>query len=290
MSLFTSRKVPVPMAVEPPRLDLSGPILKRAFETLVAGSEKQGGVEQWIDALKLKSRMIQQAFSQGHPADMPLESFKSVCAFMSSVRRRVGPYLEQPAWNDMVEAIAELVESEKSDLTVDQRIADFWARFPQDKKHRWVKDLAAEILHGMEPERYPLMLRWVWDRQANTGVIREIWFDDNIDNITLNVPDGFETCLVLREELSQFLTDNGVFRDVLWYVDMLCAKVYADYISAQGGLYLRADFSAPSDPLEHTRRLLGLDGVRARSGRTRLKAVDGEAFVIEDDNLLESSN
>ena len=95
-----------------PRLDLSGPILKRAFETLVAGTESQGGIEQWIDALKLKSRMIQQALGQGHPADLPLETFKSLCAFMASVRRRVGPYLEKPAWDDMVAALAELVDRE----------------------------------------------------------------------------------------------------------------------------------------------------------------------------------
>ena len=290
MSLFASRKVPVPLDVEPPRLDLSGPILKQAFETLVAGSEKQGGVEQWIDALKLKSRMIQQAFSQGHPADMPLESFKSVCAFMSSVRRRVGPYLEQPAWSDMLEALAELLDREREALPVDERLAAFCAHFPQDSKHRWVRDLAAEILHGMDPERYPLMCRWVWDRKANTGVIREIWFDDNVDNMTLDVPDGYDTYLVLRQELSQFLSDNGVFRDMTWYVDLLCAKVYGDYIAAQGGLYLRADFSAPEDPMLHTRRLLGLDGVSARSGRTRLKAINGEAFVIEDGNLLEREN
>jgi len=290
VSLFASRKVPVPLAVEPPRLDLSGPILRHAFETLVAGSEKQGGVEQWIDALKLKSRMIQQAFSQGHPADLPLESFKSVCAFMSSVRRRVGPYLEQPAWNDMVEALAELLDREREALPVDERLAAFCAHFPQDSKHRWVRDLATEILHGMDPERYPLMCRWVWDRKANTGVIREVWFDDNIDNMTLDVPDGYDTYLVLRQELSQFLSENGVFRDMTWYVDLLCAKVYGDYIAAQGGLYLRADFSAPEDPMLHTRRLLGLDGVSARSGRTRLKAINGEAFVIEDGNLLEREN
>jgi hypothetical protein len=66
---------------------------------------------------------------------------------------------------------------------------------------------------------------------------------------------------------------------------MLCAKVYADYIAAQGGVYLRADFSAPRDPMEHTRRLLGLDGVRPGSGRTRLKAISGEAFVIDDTTL-----
>ena len=174
--------------------------------------------------------------------------------------------------------------------TTDQRLADFCSGFPDDRKHRWVRDLGAEILHQTDPERYPLMCRWVWDKKANTGVIREIWFDDDIDNITLNVPDGYATYLVLREELSQFLSDNGVFRDVLWYVDLLCAKLYGDYIAAQGGIYLRADFSAPGDPMEHTRRLLGLDGVRAGSGRTRLKAIDGEAFVIEDGNLLDRDN
>jgi hypothetical protein len=205
---------------------------------------------------------------------------------MSSVRRRVGPYLEQPGWDALRAALVELVESEQGDRSVDERLAAFCARFPQDKKHRWVRDLAAELLHGLSPERYPLMTRWVWDRKANTGVIREIWFDDDIDSLTLNVPDGYDTYLVLRQELSQFLSDNGVFRDVVWYVDLLCAKVYADYVSAQGGLYLRADFSAPDDPMEHTRRLLGLDGVKPRSGRTRLKSISGEAFVIEDDKLL----
>ena len=278
------------MGGELPRLDLSGPILKHAFETLVAGSEEQGGIEQWIDALKLKSRMIGQALGQGNLADMPLESFKSICAFMSSVRRRVGPYLEQPAWDGMVEALVELLDPDRDSLAIDERIAAFCAHFPRDKKHRWVRDLATEILHGMDPERYPLMCRWVWDRKANTGVIREIWFDDNVDNMTLNVPDGYDTYLVLRQELSQFLSDNGIYRDMTWYVDLLCAKVYGDYIAAQGGLYLRADFSAPQDPMLHTRRLLGLDGVSARSGRTRLKAINGEAFVIEDENLLEREN
>jgi hypothetical protein len=273
-----------------PRLDLSGPILTGAFENLVAGADQHGGIERWIDALKLKSSMIQQALGKGHPEDMPLETFKSICAFMASVRRRVGPYLEQPAWNGMVAALAELLDPENDARSVDQRLADFCAHFPQDKKHRWVRDLAAEILHGLDPERYPLMCRWVWDRKANTGVIREIWFDDEVDNMTLDIADGYDTYLELRLELSQFLSANGVFRDMIWYVDLLCAKIYGDYIAAQGGIYLRADFSAPGDPLEHTRRLLGLDGVRTGSGRTRLKAISGEAFVIEDENLLEQQN
>jgi hypothetical protein len=185
----------------------------------------------------------------------------------------------------MVAALRALLDGSRDTAMTDARLAGFCERFPQDRSHRWVRDLAAEVLHNVDPERYPLMCRWVWDRKANTGVIREIWFGDDVDHVTLGVPDGYATCLVLREELSQYLTDNGVFRDVIWYVDLLCAKVYADYIAAQGGVYLRADFSAPGDPMQHVRRLLGLDGVHPGSGRTRLKAIDGEAFVIEDSNL-----
>ena len=279
VSPFRQSKAPVP--AQRPRLDLSGPLLKQALEALIAGTDAQGGIEYWIDALKLKSRMFEQALGQGHAGDLPADTFKGLCAFMASVRRRVGPYLDGPAYDKVTAAVVRLLDDRRNTGTTDARIADFCASFPDDNKHRWVRDLAAEILHGVDPERYPLMTRWVWDRKANTGVIREIWFGDEVDNQTLAVPDGYETYLVLREELSQYLTDNGVFRDVIWYVDLLCAKIYADYISAQGGVYLRADFSAPDDPMEHTRRLLGLDGVKASSGRTRLKSIDGEAFMMQ---------
>jgi len=108
-------------------------------------------------------------------------------------------------------------------------------------------------------------------------VLREIWYGADVDHTTITVPDGYETFLVLREEIAQFLSTNGVFRDVPQMVDMVCAQVYAEYICEQGGSYLRADFSAPEDPMQHTRRLLGLDGVRAADGRARFAAIDGEA-------------
>ena len=209
------------MVPERPRLDLSGPILTRALETLIQGTDEQGGIEYWTDALKLKSKMFQQAFGQGHVKDLPLETFKGLCAFMASVRRRIGPHLEHQAYQEMVAAIAELLDGVRDTNTTDSRLGAFCARFPQDRKHRWVRDLGTEILHSVDPERYPLMCRWVWDRKANTGVIREIWFDDEVDNITIAVDDGYDTYVMLREELSQFLSDNGVFRDVIWYVDLL---------------------------------------------------------------------
>jgi hypothetical protein len=157
----------------------------------------------------------------------------------------------------------ELVNATHDPLKVDRRIAEFCVTFPVDRKHRWVKDLAAELLHALDPARYPLMCRWVWDEGANTGVLREIWHGD-VDRATIKVGDGYATHVMLREELSQFLADNGVFRDVLQYVDLLLAQVYSEYIAAQGGSYLRADFSSPEDSVAYLRRLLGLDGVRIK--------------------------
>ncbi len=270
-----------PADVERPVLELSGDAIRASLQTAIAGAEEQGGIERYVDAVKLKSSMFQRAVDDVD--NLELESFMGLCTFMSTVRRRIGPWLNEDAFGNVREGLGELLDDE---TPVDARIEAFCTRFPNDKKHRWVRDLATEMLHNVEPERYPLMNRWVWDARANTGVLREIWHAENIDHITIPVGDGYGTYLMLREELSQFLSDNGFFRDVLQYVDILCAQIYAQYICEQGGSYLRADFSAPEDPMQHTRRLLGLDGVRPGSGRTRLKSIDGEAFVIDDTNLL----
>jgi len=269
--------------IERPVLELSGDALRAGFRAMVVGSEEHGGIERYVDAVKLKSSMFRQALVDSPAAELELETFKGLCTFMATVRRRVGRWLTVDGFTELRAYIAELVDG-KDD--VDTRITTFCSHFPVDKRHRWVRDLAAELLHNSDPERVPLMNRWVWDAQSNTGVIREIWHGEDVDHKTISVDDGYGTCLMLREELSQFLGDEGVFKDVLQYVDILCAQVYAQYICEQGGSYLRTDFAAPEDPLEHTRRLLGLDGVSPGNGKTRLKSIDGEAFVIEDNKLL----
>ena len=269
--------------IERPVLELSGEGLRTILRIMIAGSEDHGGIERYVDAIKLKSQMFRQALAEDAIDNLDLETFKGLCTFMSTVRRRIGNWLNEDAFAGLHEGIRELFAA---DDNVDARITAFCSRFPEDKQHRWVRDLATEMLHNADPERIPLMNRWVWDAQANTGVIREIWHGENVDHIKIPVGDGYGTYVMLREELSQFLTDEGFFRDVLQYVDILCAQVYAQYICEQGGSYLRADFSAPEDPMQHTRRLLGLDGVRAGSGKTRLKSIDGEAFVLDESNTI----
>ncbi len=269
------------------RLELSGPVLTHAFQVLIKGCEPLGGVERYIEVLKLKAGMFHDALADGKVKTLELDTLMGLCTFMATVRRRIGAYLDPTGFAQIKSALADLLDNSRDTTTTDQRWQAFCACFPQDKKHRWVRDLAGEVLHNTDPERYPLMARWVWDAKANTGVVREIWHGDNVDHMTIPVPDNYETYVVLREELSQFLTANGVFRDVMQYVDLLSAQIYADYISAQGGSYLKADFTSEVDPMEHSRRILGLDGVKPGSTRTRLKSIDGEAFVLDDVKRLD---
>jgi len=265
-------------------LELSGPRLARSLARLAAGCEADGGIERYVEALKLKSLLFREALGAGGECAAALEpeTFKGLCPFMATVRRRIAPWLERPAFDMLREEVAELVAAAGDTQTTDARLAAFGTRFADGERQRWVRDLAAELLHNLAPERFPLMTRWIWDAAANTGVIREIWHAADVDHLRIDVPDRYATFLALRAELSEFLSRNGFFRDIIHYVDLLCAQVYAEYICEQGGSYLRTDFSAEEDPMQYTRRLLGLDGVKAGSGRTRLKTIDGEACVLAE--------
>ncbi|HET7262174.1 MAG TPA: hypothetical protein VFK60_10190 [Casimicrobiaceae bacterium] len=264
-------------------LELSGPKLRIALEALVVRSEEYGGVERYVEALKLKTELFANALGGGRAGSVDAKTLRQLLSLIATVRRRIGPWLDGEGSAPLVERFARLLDGAADTANVDRALAEFCSTWPDDRAHRWVRDLGAEILHNTDPERFPLMCRWVWDRRSNTGVLRELWHAEDIDRITLQVPDDHQTFVALREELSQYLTANGVYRDVLQYVDLLTAQVYAEYISEQAGSYLRTDFQGPEDPMLHTRRMLGLDV--ARAGRSRLKAFDGRAVVADAPRL-----
>ncbi|MDD9875846.1 MAG: hypothetical protein OXR84_00195 [Magnetovibrio sp.] len=265
-----------------PVLELSGPKLRHAFERLLANAEEHGGVEAYIQGLQFKASVFAEALKPDNLGTLDEKSFIGLCAFMAPVRRRIGGWLETNDMATVRELIRDLLTGAADGSDTDKRLAVFATAFPDGRKYRWVRDLAAELLHWSNPEQYPLMTRWVWDVEANTGVLREIWHAEDVDHMTIEVADDYATFLMLREELSQFLADNGVFRDMLYYVDMLTAQVYADYICEQGGSYLKTDFSSEIDPMEYTRRMLGLDGVDAGTGRTRVKMAGGGRFTMPE--------
>lgn len=263
-----------------PVLDLSGPRLRRAFENLVASAEQTGGVERYVGALALKASLFEEVLGKGRVADMTEGEFLDLAAFITPARRRIAVSLGESAFLSLRRRLVALLDGWADVGTADARLSTFVASFPDDRGHRWTRDLAAEVLHFVAPERYPLMTRWMWDARVGTGVLREIWFADDVDAARIDVADDFRTFTMLARELAEFLAENGVFRDLPFYTDLLCAHVYAGYINDRGGQYLRSDFTSQGDPMAHTRRLLGLDAVDTESGRTRLKLIDGTAHVL----------
>lgn len=264
-----------------PVLDLSGPRLRRAFENLVESAEPTGGVERYVSALALKASLFEEVLGKGRVNELSEAEFCDIACFVAPVRRRIGAWLAENRFENLRRHLTGLLQGWSDTSDCDRRMACFVAAFPQDRQHRWIRDLAAEILHFAAPDHYPLMTRWIWDHHVGTGVLREIWYAEDVDTAQIEVGDGFATHAMLREELEEFLRDNGVFRQLPFYVDLLCAHIYAGYINDRGGQYLRPDFCGDrTDGMLHTRRMLGLDAVDTESGRTKLKLIDGTAYVM----------
>lgn len=262
-------------------LHLSGPRLRHAFDNLVQSAETTGGIERYVGALALKSSLFEELLSRSNADVLTQARFCDLVSFIAPARRRVGAWLAANDFNSMRRRVATLMEDLANIGTADSRLQAFVAAFPADREHRWVRDLGAEILHFAAPDLYPLMTRWIWDRRVGSGVLREIWHTEDAEEPAIEVDDGIAMYLALRDELAGFLGDNGVFRDLPFYIDLLCAHVYAGYVNDRGGHYLRADFCGDAaDGLAYTRRMLGLDAVDSESGRTRLKLVDGRAWVL----------
>ena len=123
-----------------PMLDLSGPALKAAMESLVYSCEGGGGVERYVEALKFKATIFQDAFRHG-PEKLRLDQFAKLCMFMPTVRRRVSHYFEAETFPDLRDALIVLF---KTEYAPDAKLEAFCAKFPRDKTHRWVRDLGAE--------------------------------------------------------------------------------------------------------------------------------------------------
>jgi hypothetical protein len=95
--------------LERPQLDLSGPLLAEAFQLLAKGSEAHGGVERYVEALKLKAALFQDTLGSGNVAKLDLHNFIGLCAFMATVRRRVSTYLGRDGFANIQSGLVELL-------------------------------------------------------------------------------------------------------------------------------------------------------------------------------------
>lgn len=267
-----------------PVLHLDGAILHTAFDSMIECSEKLGGIEMIVEGVRGKSLLFQRTFS-GDGSMMTDTEFFDACAFMPTVRRRVQPLLKAKGFEYLQNAVTALLDSITLE-NADVRILTLKKELASDMRDRWIQDLAAEILHYRNPDIFPLMTRWVWDNESNTGVLREIWFTE-MQNNKLDIPDGVRTHLELRRELHEFMENAGIYANHQFIINILLAWIYSQYIGSQGGSFLKTEFSQSGTPFDYALRMLGLDAALTGSGLTHMVLADGTRHRLSE--LIDAS-
>ncbi|HSD42895.1 MAG TPA: hypothetical protein VLD36_13625 [Burkholderiales bacterium] len=257
----------VPAAVVPAALAVAfdDRLFERHFKGLLAAAEDRDGVEAWLDALGEKQRRLAVALSEGR--------FTAVIDLVFGARRRLGHLADEPA---LAGAIAGLADDA---VPLDARIAATLAATPAGagasreerraaaKLRRAAHDLATEILHFRDPVRVPLMSRWVWDRATMSGALRELVAGgEAMRELPLeNAPGTYEAA---RMWVQERIAEQGIFRDVHFWADLVLASAYGHYFRAMTGGTLGADFERGTHPSEQITGLLGIDRILRDASRS----------------------
>jgi hypothetical protein len=233
---------------------------------LVRDAEDSGGLQRLVGALEKKHALFAVALEIDALDRMGAEALEALLECVFPARRRL------PVAGGHEQALAEIRDLLYGEVALGARMEGFADALGGNnaKLRRAAWDFGAELLHFGQPERYPLMTRWVWDARAGSGALREfIRGGDALREIALEAtPEAFEGA---RLALTEQLAVQGFYRDVPYLIDLLLAQAYADYLRAMSsGLgLLRADFGAQHDPVDLVVKLLGIDSPR-RSGRSRV--------------------
>jgi hypothetical protein len=242
----------------------------------MAGDE-DAGPAAYVAALDAKHERIRRLIDDlAHrvPDDCALEI---ILADMFTARRRLFPALTAMGHARVRDLVQQLVSSRAPPDVRLQAIVDAVpSSTSTDREHlraiqrvrRAAWDFGAELIHFSEPQKYPLMCRWVWDPTTQSGALRE--FAEH--NQAADVP-GADSSLATFQALSEWICEQlrteGIYRDFHWWVDLLAAQGYVGYLGAATQGHFGADFARGAPPKEQLRKLLGIDARRA-SGRSRV--------------------
>jgi hypothetical protein len=259
-------------------LALDSSQFKQFYSQLTHEAAEAGGLELYLASLQDKSDSFSALLAPEALEKLSLEGVAELLEMVFSARRRIFPALELLGIERLRIEIAQLLYG-KADLAarlvafselldVDERL-DKEARKQAAKSRRAMYDFGAEMLHFNNPVKYPLMTRWVWDQNTVSGALREfIRGNDHLPDVPFgNSPEMFEGA---RVWLATQVSEQGLYRDVPFWVDLVMAKAYSEYFRSMAEGMLSADFGRGTTPAEQLKKFLGIDQLR-KSGQSRVK-------------------
>lgn len=262
--------------------ELSLPLDERQFQQRFSAlkhiAEEDAGIEAFLASLEAKHKLFSSLLNQEVIDQLTMENVEVLLETVFSARRRVYPAFSQMGIEGTTAAIRELLYGKANLLDrlnsfsevigIDDE-ADKAARKLAAKNRRAAFDFGAEMLHFNDPIKYPLMTRWVWDQNTVSGALREfIRGNDHLPDVPLgNSPEMFEGA---RTWLAAQLAEQGLYKDVHFWVDLVEAQAYAEYFRSMAEGMLSADFGRASGPADHIKKFLGIDAP-AKEGLSRVR-------------------
>lgn len=250
----------------------------RQVRALEETTRPHGGIEACIAALAEKQTVIAHALAPERLPSLDLAAVERLLDRVFIARRRLYPALAQAGDGVVGPALARLIAASGEPVVALQAFVDVMpgaAQTDRDSLRRAARvrraawDFAAELLHYRDPAAVPLMTRWVWNGEAQTGAMRE-FLRDHESAAGTALGSDVQPFVAVRNWLDDRVRALGVYRDVPLWVDLVLAQAYTGYLRAMTEGHLGADFARGTGPHEQLCKLLGIDAVRG-DGRTRVR-------------------
>lgn len=265
-------------------LALDRELFKLFFTRMLATVGLDGGIEAYLASLGAKHQVYAELLERSRIERLTLEDLEVLLERVFTARRRVFPALEAMGIASAAALVGELLYGA---APLGQRIQGFVDAMPgaegmgrdsinaAAKVRRAAWDFASEMVHFSDPVKYPLMSRWVWDQSTQSGALREfIRGADVVGEIPFsNTPELFEGG---RKWLAEQIAEQGIYRDIPYWIDLVLAEAYTTYFRSVTEGSLGADFGRGGPAYEQMRKLLGIDTPSA-AGRSRVKKEGHEA-------------
>lgn len=261
-------------------LALDRDLFKLYFTRMLATVEEDGGIEAYLAGLGAKHRAYAELLERSRVARLTLADIELLLDRVFTARRRIFPALEALGAGRATGLVSTLLFG---NAPLPERMQGFVDAMPgaagpgrenlraATKVRRAAWDFAAEVLHFSDPVKYPLMSRWVWDQGAQSGALREfIRGGDAAGEIPFNnTPELFEGG---RRWLAERIAEQGIYRDIHFWIDLVLAAAYTTYFRSVTEGSLGADFGRGAPAREQLKRLLGIDTPRSE-GHSRVKKI-----------------
>lgn len=258
-------------------------ILGSKLEKLLEAVEDQGGLDRFLDALRTKQDLFVKGLDEQVLSSLSPAGLDALLETVFSARRRLPGVVGKLGHEQMLELLRELLYGTGA---VRERLEAFVQALPVGEAHdkaqqkainklrRAAWDLGAEVLHFSNMEKYPLMVRWVWDTSTESGAMREFLRGaDTLREVPYDGrPEVFEG---FRVWMTEQLAELGFYRDIPMLIDLLLAWAYSDYMRAMSNHMgmIEAEFGGKNDPTELIQKFLGIDPARRHGSRLKKETV-----------------